>query len=124
MQNGFKEVYNLSGGYKTYEAVTESKTGMVTSQPLNRGTFSDSGDPSGTGTKRGVKAESMPVHTFKIDACGMQCPGPILKMKKSIDEKQLALIIEGSALQVVLYDYEDLAKREKFAEISNSDENI
>lgn len=97
MQNGFKEVYNLSGGYKTYEAVTESKTGMVTSQPLNRGTFSDSGDPSGTGTKRGVKAESMPVHTFKIDACGMQCPGPILKMKKSIDEIEPGQRIEIEA---------------------------
>ena len=97
MQNGFKEVYNLSGGYKTYEAVTESKTGIVTSQPANRESFSDSGDPSGAGAKRGVNAESMPVHTFKIDACGMQCPGPILKMKKSIDEIEPGQRIEIEA---------------------------
>ena len=88
MQNGFKEVYNLSGGYKTYEAVTESKTGIATSQPVNRGTFSDYGDR---------KAESMKIHTIKIDACGMQCPGPILKMKKSIDEIEPGQRIEIEA---------------------------
>jgi peroxiredoxin family protein/TusA-related sulfurtransferase len=39
----------------------------------------------------------MPVHTFKIDACGMQCPGPILKMKKSIDEIEPGQRIEIEA---------------------------
>ncbi len=97
MQNGFMEVYNLSGGYKTYEAVTESKTGIVAPQPVNRGTFSDSGDPSGAGIKPGVKAESMNIHTIKIDACGMQCPGPILRMKKSIDEIEPGQRIEIEA---------------------------
>ncbi|OMJ89990.1 hypothetical protein SteCoe_7779 [Stentor coeruleus] len=43
--------------------------------------------------------------------------------KKNLNEKQLALIIEGSALQIVLYDYDDMAKREKFIEISNSENN-
>ncbi|MCS7298651.1 MAG: CoA-disulfide reductase [Spirochaetia bacterium] len=79
-QNGFEEVYNLTGGYKTYEVVTQKQgnediyTGyrvdlsdLVTQEPLKE-------------TKEGVVVE--------VDACGLQCPGPILKLKQSMDSLQ------------------------------------
>ncbi|NCC10440.1 MAG: pyridine nucleotide-disulfide oxidoreductase [Bacteroidia bacterium] len=71
-QNGFKDVRNLSGGLKTYQAATAKITlqdQKETMQP-NHPTIADSTPAS---------------QTIEIDACGLQCPGPILKIKKSMD---------------------------------------
>ncbi len=70
MRQGFKEVRNLSGGYKTYLAAT---TPIVIHQD-NR--CDEAADLSAV-----QKADK----TIRVDACGLQCPGPILKMKKTID---------------------------------------
>ncbi|MDR2123014.1 MAG: FAD-dependent oxidoreductase [Flavobacteriaceae bacterium] len=73
-QNGFKNIYNLSGGIKTYQnAVIEQSTPHFT--------FSEkiSCTPE--------KAENITgENLITIDACGLQCPGPILKLKKNYDE--------------------------------------
>ena len=90
-QNGFREVYNLSGGYKTYVAVTEPISENTPSQNIN--SFSDSGDPN----INKVKSFNMAANTIKVDACGMQCPGPILKLKKSIDSIDAGQRIEIEA---------------------------
>jgi len=81
-QNGFKEVYNLSGGYKTYEAAAESELESIPIQPAFSIAYKDTGEPV-------VQSESvMPpspasiqVNTITVNAVGMQCPGPILKIK-------------------------------------------
>lgn len=70
MQSGFKDVRNLSGGLKTYKAATATHT------PISTEMYSK------------LEKNTNPIESiaaFEIDACGLQCPGPILKLKKTID---------------------------------------
>lgn len=67
---GFKNVRNLSGGYKTYLAATApviNRTASVLEEDKTEGN---------TGNMDNIK-----IKTWKIDACGLQCPGPIMKVK-------------------------------------------
>lgn len=86
MQNGFV-VSNLSGGYKTYSAYIDKE--------------SDS-----ESVKNNNVPVSMPVVTvnesmvdakLSVNACGLQCPGPIMKLKQAIDKISVNEIIEISA---------------------------
>ncbi|MDD3040616.1 FAD-dependent oxidoreductase [Bacteroides sp.] len=69
VQHGFENVRNLSGGLKTYRAATA---------PIILNNVSIQQSPKISSTDEVVK-------TIRVDACGLQCPGPILKMKKTID---------------------------------------
>ncbi|MCF0203447.1 MAG: DsrE/DsrF/DrsH-like family protein, partial [Bacteroidaceae bacterium] len=71
--NGFKDVRNLIGGLKTYKAATQ-KVPLPTDEPLT--------DCDTTASCSCACATNV----IKIDACGLQCPGPILKLKKSMEE--------------------------------------
>ena len=74
-EHGFKKVRNLIGGLKTYKAST-------TKLPAPEA-FTPAAQPSSCTTGScGVAAPSL---IIKVDACGMQCPGPILKMKNAMD---------------------------------------
>jgi NADPH-dependent 2,4-dienoyl-CoA reductase/sulfur reductase-like enzyme/peroxiredoxin family protein/rhodanese-related sulfurtransferase/TusA-related sulfurtransferase len=80
-QNGFSDVGNLSGGYKTWLAETEERR-LLEERPT-------------VGLKPGVKTPSlgavkearapMGLKDLSLDACGLQCPGPIIKLKQSIE---------------------------------------
>ncbi len=76
-QNGFNEVYNLSGGYKMYEVVTQKQG----NEDIFEGYRVDLADL--------VTKERAPVVSaaleVEVDACGLQCPGPIMKLKEKID---------------------------------------
>ncbi|RHJ92611.1 CoA-disulfide reductase [Parabacteroides bouchesdurhonensis] len=68
IQNGYTNVRNLSGGYKTWYAATAKHTAKnhhLSAQPTN-----DDGVEKASGK------------LIEIDACGLQCPGPILQLKK------------------------------------------
>ena len=69
--NGYKDVRNLIGGLKTYETSTSPLL------PLTKHNDNEPEEHPG--------AHSSPTTTIKVDACGIQCPGPILKLKKSIE---------------------------------------
>jgi NADPH-dependent 2,4-dienoyl-CoA reductase/sulfur reductase-like enzyme/peroxiredoxin family protein/rhodanese-related sulfurtransferase/TusA-related sulfurtransferase len=79
MQSGFNEVYNLSGGYKTYEHATQKQSNE---DIFERDTIGkddhiyqynpDQPQPEGK--------------VYVVDACGLQCPGPILRLKQEIDK--------------------------------------
>lgn len=87
MQHGFNNVFNLSGGYKLYQAAT---TPVV----LN--------DKDIIACSLGLgysNADKMEIETIKIDACGLQCPGPIMKLKKSIEDINI-----GERLEVISTD--------------------
>jgi NADPH-dependent 2,4-dienoyl-CoA reductase/sulfur reductase-like enzyme/peroxiredoxin family protein/rhodanese-related sulfurtransferase/TusA-related sulfurtransferase len=75
-QNGFNEVYNLSGGYKMYEVVTQKQG----NEDIFEGYRVDLADLV---TKE--KATLTPTLQVEVDACGLQCPGPIMKLKEKID---------------------------------------
>ncbi len=90
-QNGYDQVYNLSGGYKLYHTIMMDQSAEI---PYNC-----YGEPqtAGEGEKIAVcpaKAEpAAPGRTLRIDATGLQCPGPILKLAEGI--KQL---VQGDRL--------------------------
>ena len=81
MQNGFNEVYNLSGGYKTYEHLTQKQS--------NEDIFSTDfigKDNLIYQTESVTKNINLNSKTIEVDACGLQCPGPILRLKNEIDK--------------------------------------
>lgn len=84
IQNGFENVYNLSGGYKTYEHTTskQSNEDIFESSYIAKDDHIYRGKPKGTEHVEGL------IKTFEVDACGLQCPGPVLKLKEEIEKLQ------------------------------------
>lgn len=72
---GFADVHNLIGGIKTYKAAT-MRVPMPEERPSCPVTPWSAGHDDAAGTAGVVQ----------IDACGLQCPGPILKLKKCIED--------------------------------------
>ena len=88
-QNGYTKVYNLSGGYKTWNAATCPPACTETS-------CNHSADESGQAcTCR--PAPSTPA--LQVDACGLMCPGPIMQLKKNY-----ASLAEGETLAIKATD--------------------
>lgn len=81
--NGYKNIFNLSGGYKTYSAATAPISTHIT--PMTTKGPDASSDDLNTKSHK----------TLRVDACGLQCPGPIMKMKSSID-----MIEEGDRIEM------------------------
>ena len=77
---GYRRVINLAGGYKTYSLATQ-KVEPVEGQPC--GQAEDSGAESGD--------------MLRLDACGLQCPGPIMQVKNSVDGMKAGQRIEVRA---------------------------
>ncbi len=86
-ENGFKEVRNLIGGIKTYKAATA---------PVTLPAASDVCPPRPTDKAKRAEPES-PTEVIRVDACGVQCPGPILKLKKSMEALRPGQSLEVSA---------------------------
>lgn len=69
--NGYSDVRNLIGGIRTYNIATAHYTQAV-----------PKGGENG-GIKRGSSDDSdMP--SIVVDACGLQCPGPILRLREKV----------------------------------------
>ncbi len=80
---GYNDVRNLSGGYKTYSASTAL---------INRKTPENSTPENKNPAQKDMK-------TIRIDACGLQCPGPVLKIKQAVDS-----ISEGDRIEITATD--------------------
>lgn len=76
MQNGFR-CRNLTGGYKTYCAVTG--TGKK-AEPVAKEMKDDAGESSPAAT-----TAVEPAVPIMVDACGLSCPGPLMKLKEAVD---------------------------------------
>lgn len=90
-QLGF-DVYNLTGGYKTY------------SHAIGRQSNFDVFEHVSISSREEIK-EIPPLSVtlgkeFKVDACGLQCPGPILKLYNKIKD-----VNEGDIVTVEATDY-------------------
>ena len=72
-EHGYTDVRNLIGGLKLYESVTKPVL------PPNN----DSPNAASTGLSSTTSTQ-----VVQVDACGIQCPGPILKLKKSMETLQ------------------------------------
>lgn len=96
VQNGFNEVYNLSGGIKTYEAASQKQS----NEDIFAAYFIDNDDNIYQGAKQQPQNGLVDSSTIKVvDACGMQCPGPVLKLKQTIDKMN-----EGEILRITASD--------------------
>lgn len=75
--HGYKDVRNLIGGLKTYKAATN---------PVPVPGANENGTKETCCSAASLQEADTAV--VRIDACGIQCPGPILKLKKSMDSLQ------------------------------------
>ncbi len=90
MQNGYDLVYNLVGGYKTWEHAIQKQS--------NEDIFH--GDVVGKDDqlyKGGLPDENTPSVAIDVDACGLQCPGPIMRLKQEIDKMQFGAVLKETA---------------------------
>ncbi|HDQ26872.1 MAG TPA: pyridine nucleotide-disulfide oxidoreductase [bacterium] len=78
MNNGYNEVYNISGGYITYAAITGRQT--------NENLFDEKYE-MGT-QKRAVSGDKKEgaAKIVAVNACGLQCPGPVMKLKTEMEK--------------------------------------
>ena len=79
-QSGFEDVYNLSGGYKTYSFITQKQSNEDIFARDIIGKDDDIYQASALG-----EAARGSARVVEVDACGLQCPGPIIRLKKEID---------------------------------------
>ena len=79
MQHGYTNVFNLSGGYKTYELAVQKQSNEDIFENLKIGI-----DDSLT-QKEVPMMLTMDKRIIEVDACGLQCPGPIMRVKKAMD---------------------------------------
>lgn len=91
-QNGFA-CRNLSGGYKTYCHVV----GRTSGKPAAKQEVKE--DAGQTGQNPPAAAESPVPIVKEIDACGLQCPGPIMQLKQAMDQIQ-----PGQAVRISVSD--------------------
>lgn len=96
-QNGFENIYNLSGGYKTYEHVTQKQSNedIFEKDYIGKDDIIYQSNPSVNEQKSQTLDNKFQMIT--IDACGLQCPGPILKLKSTFDKLNEGQIVEVKA---------------------------
>ncbi len=93
VQSGYDDIFNLSGGHITYESATQKQS----NEDIFSGEYigvddhiyqgKDSAHPKTSG--KGVE----------VDACGLQCPGPIMRLKNEVDK-----LSEGDILTISASD--------------------
>jgi len=96
--NGITDYYNLSGGYETYHIATAMQD--------------SEGEAAITQTNQGVdtvmteaKVENSKI--VDVNACGLQCPGPVMRLKQEMDN-----LAPGEAISITASDpgfYSDAA---------------
>lgn len=85
-QNGFADVRNLIGGIKTFRSATAP---VALPAPFSGNKNDKKPDDNSAGRET----------TVKIDACGLSCPGPIMKLKEAVDRMS-----PGQNLEVISTD--------------------
>lgn len=75
--HGFTNHYNLSGGYETWHAATvpPAAVGQAFQSPA-----AQPGKPRDLQT-----AEASLAKVVDVNACGLQCPGPVMRLKQEMD---------------------------------------
>jgi NADPH-dependent 2,4-dienoyl-CoA reductase/sulfur reductase-like enzyme/peroxiredoxin family protein/rhodanese-related sulfurtransferase/TusA-related sulfurtransferase len=94
-QAGFKDVRNLSGGFKTYAWATEKQANpdLFDYESIKRRA------PAEIEAERGGCNVAVAGDVHKLDAIGLQCPGPIMKAFKA-----MAAMEVGDTLEIVASD--------------------
>ncbi|WP_249026498.1 DsrE/DsrF/DrsH-like family protein [Thomasclavelia cocleata] len=74
-QNGF-ETYNLNGGYRLYNTIFDQNYNKSENNTIKSSSPLDD------------------IKTIKVNACGLQCPGPIVKLSATLETAKDGDIIE------------------------------
>ena len=99
VQNGYDEVYNLTGGYKLYHTVSLDQSAEF---PQDKFGLPDAVEGEGetlvVPEARKAAMAKEPAKTLRVDACGLQCPGPILKVAEGVKQIEAGdqLVIEAT----------------------------
>lgn len=91
--NGFTDVRNLVGGLKVYKAATATLPEPVPFASCAPAAKSEQPTPV---------VQTQPVAlpaSLRLDACGLSCPGPIMKLKNKLDSME-----PGQSLEVIASD--------------------
>lgn len=92
--HGFSDTYNLTGGYKTWQAVTNELEALEHPEHAQFALFTPHPGEE-DGSPRAPQSDTVKL----VDACGLQCPGPIITMKKTMDS-----LSPGDLLRVLATD--------------------
>ncbi len=104
MQRGYKSIKNLSGGYKLYNMAA----GKQSNEKIFSTKSAESTPPFGASAQNEVAAmvnselsqTEKPVEakiSLRLDACGLQCPGPIMTVFNAIKDMDNNEILEVKA---------------------------
>ncbi len=86
---GYRNTANLIGGYKTYSAAVA---------PIPAPTASSPAQPAASALSQSAQSGSAK-EPLRVNACGLQCPGPIMQVKKAMDS-----IAPGERVEIVATD--------------------
>lgn len=86
---GYRNTANLIGGYKTYSAAVA---------PIPAPVASSSVQPAASAPSQSAQSGSAK-EPLRVNACGLQCPGPIMQVKKAMDS-----IAPGERVEIVATD--------------------
>lgn len=91
MQKGYENVRNLSGGYKTYQLAVQKQSNedIYEYDKIMKNDDIKPVDSSQETRTSDVRVE--------LDACGLQCPGPIMKVYETINSMNYNEILEVKA---------------------------
>lgn len=93
-QHGFK-VSNLSGGYKLYKAVKDDQEKVIEApDEANYNSASNPEEANQIGLDMLKKGQGK---LLELDACGLQCPGPIMQVYKKMEKMKQGDILEVKA---------------------------
>lgn len=85
IQKGFNNVYSLMAGMKLYKEIQRDKESKVTKK-MNAQALAKSSE-----------------NVLKVDACGLSCPGPIMKLAENISNIQEGDVLEISSTDKGFY---------------------
>lgn len=84
IQKGFTNVFSLSGGFSFYKEQVKNGQGIIIENGVEN--MAESINPQNN-------------KILKLDACGMQCPGPILKIAEEIKNLEV-----GDSIEIITTD--------------------
>jgi len=91
--NGFDRVFNLSGGIKTYELAIQKQS----NEDIYAKQYIGKDGIIYAKTAPAAPAVTGPAKVIAVDACGLQCPGPIMRLKKEMENAKGGDIIRIQA---------------------------
>lgn len=94
--HGFNNVVNLCGGLRTYSIANAKVPMPSSSSSVTKASNCSSGCSTASATVASGEVDLSNVEKV-IDAHGLQCPGPILKLKKGIEELQDGQVVQITA---------------------------